>query len=332
MRGITSVSALQVVSCEPLGEGRPVGASAARLERVQLADGRRLVLKHLSPDGDWLTRVSGRADLLEQLWTSGLLSRVEPVVDHTILDLVRDEDHTVVVMRDASEELFSQFSKITRATSRRLLAGLAKLHDIGTQEPAQPLCSIGGRYGMFSPSLHAADHRPGANEYRHVITHYWELFAEHAGHEVAAVVADVHRDPDALGRRLAAFPSTLLHGDAKLDNLGLGATKLVAIDWGDLTGFGPREVDVAWYAQLNSWRIGGAPDDVFADYEEVSGHPLDRDAVDLACIGSLAQLGWGFTRVKTDSAYPPKIQAMFGALLDWWIARARLALERVGPP
>jgi hypothetical protein len=332
MGDITTVSALQVVSCEPLGEGRPVGASAARLERVQLADGRRLVLKHLPPGGDWLTRVSGRADLLEHLWTSGLLSRLEPVVDHTVLDLVPAEDHTVVVMRDASEELFPQFSRISRATSRRLLAGLAKLHDLGTQEPAQPLCSIGGRYGMFSPVRHAADDGPGANEHRDDMPGYWDLFAEHAGRDVAAAVADVHRDPDALGRRLAAFPSTLLHGDAKLDNLGLGATKLVAIDWGDLTGFGPREVDVAWYASQNSWRIGGAPDDVFADYEEVSGHLLDREAIDLACIGSLAQLGWGFIRIKTDPAYPPKIQAVFGALLDWWIARARLALERVGPP
>jgi len=50
------------------------------------------------------------------------------------------------------------------------------------------------------------------------------------------------------GRRLDRFPSTLLHGDAKLENLGLGSSGLVAIDWGDLTGFGPPEIDVAWYA------------------------------------------------------------------------------------
>jgi hypothetical protein len=62
---------------------------------------------------------------------------------------------------------------------------------------------------------------------------------DHAPADVAEVAFAVHRDPDLVARPLAAFEPTLLHGDAKPHNLGLGRDTVIAIDWGDLTGFGP---------------------------------------------------------------------------------------------
>lgn len=50
----------------PLG-GVTEAFSGARLERVELTDGRRLIYKHLPVGGDWLTRVSGGADRLRRL-------------------------------------------------------------------------------------------------------------------------------------------------------------------------------------------------------------------------------------------------------------------------
>ena len=119
--------------------------SSAVLERVETPDGQRLVLKHLSESGDWLTRASGRRDRVRQLWTSGVLDRVSAVVDHTIIDVVDDHGHDVVVMRDVSEHLLPAEGPVSRTTSCRLLAGLATLHDLARRETPQELCPIGAR-------------------------------------------------------------------------------------------------------------------------------------------------------------------------------------------
>jgi hypothetical protein len=317
-----------VVAREPLREIAEAYSDAA-LERVRLADGRRLVLKHLPPQGDWLTRVSGGTNRARCLWESGLLGRLAAVVDHTVLDVVDVEHHDVVVMRDASSELLAPKIPVSRATSRRLLAGLAALHDLGAREPVQPLCPIGARYGMFAPAVHAADPGPGAHPAAARIVAGWKLFAELADADAVAAVLSVHRDPEPLGRRLAGFGPTVVHGDVKLENLGLDRSRLVAVDWGDLTGFGPPEIDVGWYAVMNAMRIGVAPDELFADYEAAAGRPLDRDALDLVCIGSLAQMGFKLANVGVH-AHRAEIRAAGTALLRWWSARVRDALDRVG--
>ncbi len=59
--------------------------SGARFESVVLTDGRRLVLKHLPVDGDWLTRATGGGGRLRALWDNEILSRVAASVDHAIV-------------------------------------------------------------------------------------------------------------------------------------------------------------------------------------------------------------------------------------------------------
>jgi hypothetical protein len=318
----------EVVRRSPL-QGSGEAYSGATLERIETADGQHLVLKHLPPAGDWLTRVSGGRDRLRLLWTCGVLTRISSVVDHAVLDVIEKPDHDVVVMRDVRDQLVAAVGPVSRSTSRRLLFGLAALHEIGRTELPQELCSVSARYGMFAPARHAADGGPGPHPSRQFIVAGWELFAERVDPDVVAAVFAVHRDPMLLGARLARFPPTILHGDTKLPNLGIGTKRIVAIDWGDLTGFGPVEVDVAWYALMNAERIGGSPADVFADYETAASRPLDPDALDLACIGSLAQMGFKFAR-SAATGETPEVRATAEANLSWWIQRARVALTRTG--
>jgi hypothetical protein len=231
-------------------------------------------------------------------------------------------------MRDATDDLVPPDAAVSRDASRRLLAGLARLHRTFAGAPTDDLCPIEGRYAIASPELHATYDGPCPHPMAADIVRGWELFEEHVARDVADAVLAVHRDPTGLGDRLRRLPTTLLHGDPKLENLGVLGDRLVAIDWGELTGYGPREVDVAWYAQKGSARIGCTPDDVFCDYDAVSQHPLDPAALDLACVGALAQMG--FRLAGAASAPGGGAASPMRERLDWWTARVRAALHRIG--
>jgi Phosphotransferase enzyme family len=302
--------------------------SGAKLELAELPDGRRVVLKHLPAEGDWLTRATDGAGRARRLWEIGLLARVGPLVDHTILDVQAADGHDVVIMRDARDDLLPPRIAVSHKVVRRLLTRLSAVHGAFMNESGESLCSLGARYVMFAPHLHADDAGSGAHPLGARIGRGWELFEEHVHDDLVDAVFAIHRDPDPLARRLSRFPATLLHGDAKLENLGLNRGKLVAIDWGDLTGFGPREVDVGWFALKGAARIGCSPDDVFADYEKASSRTLDPNALDLVCVGSLAQMGFRFALGAFASG--PDLPEVAARQLEWWAGRAAAALDRIG--
>jgi hypothetical protein len=256
-----------------------------------------------------------------------VLRRVEVFVDHTIIDIDSIDGQDVIVMRDARNDLLPAKTPVSMRTSAELLTGLSAMHEHCTGENVDGLCSIAARYAMFAPTFHAADHGPGRHPMADRFQLGWNLFAEHADRDLADAIAAVHRNPERLGRRLEQFPLTLLHGDAKLENLGHTTNRIVAIDWGDLSGIGPREVDVAWYALKGATRIECTPDELFRQYEEVSGVHLDPEAVDLACVGSLAQMGFRLALGAFDKG--PEPTEIATTQLEWWQQRAHAALDRL---
>jgi hypothetical protein len=303
-------------------------------------DGRAVVLKHLPAAGDWLTRAADGLGRTRVLWESGLLGRLEPAVDHGTLEITATGDHDVVVMRDLSDRLWPAGAPLEREAIGDGLAGLARLHQLGQRVVADggvddlQLCSVGARYAMFAPGLHAHDEAPNPHPFRDGIDRAWGIFDETVDADVVAAVDAVHRDPDRLGRRIVAAGGrpTILHGDAKPENLGISGGRLTAIDWGELTGVGPAEVDVAWFAVMSTRsRFAADPSEVFALYETVSGVSLDPIVVDLACIGSLAQMGFSLAGTVRDARRPETQQAA-ARLLGWWVERVLASLDRVGLP
>src|SRR5437879_6624635 len=271
MGAVMPVDPEAVVARRPL-TGAAAAYSAATLECVELRDGRQLVFKHLPAEGDWLTRVTAGHGRARRLWDEGVLAKVAATVDHTVVDVMTEGDRDVVAMRDAAASLMSAVGPVGRGRSRRLLAGLAGLHQGWSGERIDGLCSLSARYRLFTPGFHAAYvGQPGRHVFAEHFVASWDVFADLAPADIVEAIATVHRDPSRLQQRLETFPPVLLHGDTKMANLGLGPNGWVAVDWGELTGFGPVEVDVAWYAALNAGQIGGSPGDVFDDYQAVGG-------------------------------------------------------------
>jgi hypothetical protein len=69
-------------------------------------------------------------------------------------------------------------------------------------------------------------------------------------------------------------------------------------------------------------------DELIADYAASSRRALHTEALDLACIGSLAQMG--FRNAVGAFATGPEPPDVAAAQLDWWVARVAQALGRLG--
>ena len=98
-----------------------IGWSGNLLERLVLADGRRLVAKRIVPGKNWIdrhTKDEGREGLL---FTSGVLGRMPAAIDHAVVAAERDGDAWWVVMRDVSASLLADGKRLTREEHRRIL-------------------------------------------------------------------------------------------------------------------------------------------------------------------------------------------------------------------
>jgi hypothetical protein len=182
------------------------GLSGSPLERVVLAGGEVVVIKHVRAGGDWIMRATHDGGRVAELWASGILRRVPATIDHAILAVEEDGDGWAVVMRE----------------------------------------------------------------------------------------------------------------------------RVVLLDWGTQTGWAPPAVEVAWYLAVNASRIDATREQVLDDFRAAEGECHDEDALRLALLGGLVQLGWD--KALHASGHPdPAVRAREAADLAWWTARARDALERWSP-
>jgi RNA polymerase sigma factor (sigma-70 family) len=83
----------------------------------------------------------------------------------------------------------------------------------------------------------------------------WERFAARAPRAVREGVGELLREHGPLVDALRATPSTLLHGDWKLSNLGTAPDgRTVLLDWA-YPGKGPVAHELSWYLSLNHARL-----------------------------------------------------------------------------
>ncbi len=211
------------------------GKSGSELERVVLADGSRLVVKHVRLGRDWIGRGTHAGGRVATLWHSGLFALVPPTVEHAVIAVEPEDDGWLVIMRDVAAGLFAP-GRLSRGTSRRLLDTAAAMH-VAFKPPARTvggLCPLADLYGLFA--LVAAELRtPEGSPIPDLIVEGWNRFAEVVPPDVVAAVSAVHTDLSVFAAALLEHSTTVIHGDLKLANLGLLDGRVLVLDWGDLT-------------------------------------------------------------------------------------------------
>jgi aminoglycoside phosphotransferase (APT) family kinase protein len=115
---------------------------------------------------------------------------------------------------------------------------------------------------------------------------------------------------------LDTTPQTLVHGNFKLDNLGVTPDgRTVLLDW-EGSGRGAATSDLAWYLAINCRRLPQTKEESIDAYRaalEASGidtSPWWDEQLSLSLLGGLVHFGW---------------EKAFGGLddeLSWWQDRA----------
>jgi hypothetical protein len=314
-----------------LAEHEPLvsnGWSGNVIERLVLADGRRLIAKRIVPGSGWIdrhTRDHGREALL---FTSGVLGRVPGAIDHAVVAAERDADAWWVVMRDVSSSLLSHGRRLTRDEHRRILRAANLMWEEFWGEQVPHLCSLHDCFRLFSPAIGEAE-RDGLDLLPKQYTVFWEAFAEAVDGDVAEPVLALVDDPAPLVAALDARGTTLIHADIRDEQIGLDGDRLVLLDWGRASQ-GHPVVDFFWSICHNAWRINASHDQLVDDFRRARGENDDPHAVELGVIAGLVMYGWVFGH---SAAYHPDPAERDWARqeLDWWVPRTRRALETWSP-
>ena len=224
--------------------------SGGALERVVI-DGERYVVKHLHVDDDWIMRATGDVTCRALLvWQSGLFDELPACFDTAMVGAAGGLGRNGwgcarCSMHDRSSWLLPEGGVVPLDQHLRFLDHMAELHaSFWEWEDTIGLMPYSNRWTLFSshlPVIEAA--RGGSDAVPRIAAQGWQQFAERAG-DVVPLVLSLRDDPSPLSSRLDRTPSTLVHGDWKLANLGTGPDgQTLLIDWA-LPGRGPAAAEL----------------------------------------------------------------------------------------
>lgn len=302
------------------------GRSGARLERVGLDDGTRLVIKRTSASVDLAMRMTGaRVSREHRLWRAGVLDHLPRCIGHALVDSWQDGDETVLVMRDLGDTVVGWSRTISRGHCRRLWTAATDMHRRFAGDAPAGLVPLADRVSLFAPSRMEAQLASG-HRLPAAVLRGWERFTELVSPDVVAAVVGVLDRPQRLAGPLSRRPSTLIHGDLWLVNIAFEAAQVTLLDW-DLATWAPPALELALFLDGNSSQVHASRDEVVADFRSLWGVDHDEVALRLALFAGLVDLGWN--KALDATGHPnPAVRARERADLNWWVAQAQMTLEQ----
>jgi hypothetical protein len=299
------------------------GKSGSGFERLTI-DGQPHVLKLMHVHDDWIARSLGDVACRPvTVWEAGLLDALPPSIDTTVVGAARGFGPNgwgaALLMRDVGDHLVPEGDDAVPADQHA--AFLDHLAEMSARfwgwRDTVGLTPLDIRWSFFGDGMLACERERGwADPVPAIADRGWRAFGERAPADVRAAVAEVRAGPWRLAEAVAGTPSTFLHGDWKMGNLGShpdGRTILIDCAY---PGEGPACHELGWYLAINAARLPEPKEDAIARFRAalerhgVATEPWWDRQLDLCLLGTLVQLGW-------EKALGPDAE------LDWWVDRAR---------
>jgi hypothetical protein len=301
--------------------------SGSSFERVEI-DGARYILKVMHVDDDWLARSMGDVTCRQvRVWVAGLLAALPPSIDHTVVGaatgLGRNGWGAALLMRDVGDRLVpAGHQAISLDQHAAFLDHLAELSAcfwgwtdaVGLTPPSM-------RWAFFGDAMLDVERRRGwPDEVPRIAAAGWEAFAERAPDDVHRLVTELRRAPWTISEAVATTPTTFLHGDWKMGNLGSHADgRTILIDCA-YPGEGPACHELGWYLAINRARLPESKEATIERFRRSLEHHgvgttdwWERQ-LDLCLLGTLVQFGWEKALDDSDE-------------LEWWSDRARVGAQ-----
>ncbi len=336
--------AVKYVHCRPFSTC--LSRSGSSLLIVETNDGRDLghyVLKRVSPECDWIIRVTADYRCRSvTLWQSGLLDNLRPAVEHGIVACSKDESGWAILMRDMTAALLPTEQAISKMDNERILDAMAAMHAAywnspELADPALGLCSLRNVFQSLSPETLRRELNTD-NSAVHAQVEGWEqLFAqiEPERAEVANTLHQLIADPQPLCNALARYPQTLMHGDSQVSNLGIDRTqqsRAVMLDW-QLAAVAPPTLDLFWY--MGGEQVSSTLWDASIEYyrQQLVAHLGQRfdegDWQPMLDLGRLAQLmrGGGWLTIQSADRKSDALRADARSYLLWLLESVQTALK-----
>lgn len=308
----------------PLGDD---GRSGAALERLVLADGRRMVVKRYDPEQDLLMRMLGDARGREvEVVLSGVLDRLPPEVRHPVLGAWFDDRGLgVVVMRDLGADVLTWSDVVPRERTELVLTALARMHGAYRDAAPDVPTPLGDVVAMFERRRLERFRGPRIVDAALRGWDHWETVAPgEVGRQVLALAEDCSPLTAACLRR----PATLLHGDLATVNMAFepdSPGSITLFDWGTAT-VGPAEVDVGRLLAGCGHLLAPSLPELLDLHRRAAGEAYDGEGMLLGLLAGLVWLGWN--KALDVVEHPdPGVRRREREGLDWWLEQAGRALE-----
>lgn len=315
----------------PLYEG---GFSGSSLERVVKPDGTRYFLKHVWPQHDLVLRVTNDSGREAALYTTGLLERVADVIDYPVVAVAPEEDGWAILLRDVSDSLLTSHPRADRPGTderRTILRAVGRLHEAFRGQRVDGACTVEDRLQFLGTHVMAHE-ATGPEALPRWIRSSWEVFFDLAPADVADAVAAIHDNPGSLADQLATAETTLIHGDLWAPNIGRTPERVILLDWA-LACQAPSEMELAFWVLWNSTFMNVTPETLLNEIRADARDRLDERTMLLALLGEFVSgagaRGWAWNSVN---GLDPGARMRERDELDWWIDRAREALDRAWSP
>jgi len=314
--------------------------SGSRLLTIETNEGNgpRFILKRISMDWDWQMRATNdHSCRAVALWERGVLDRLPPEIDHSIVACARDGEGWAILMRDVSPWLLP-YAPIHKLHNELFLDAMAALHTVFFDDPTLTnpdlnLCNPYHVYTVFSPQTGQREMRCG-DEVPKRILEGWELVKTKLPSDVTGIVLPLVDDPTPLGDALARYPFTLVHGDWRHANQGFfpegDKQRSILLDW-QLATAGAPAIDIARYLGTNSALFPVSKEACIRHYrkrlEFRLGSRFDeswwRPQLELGLLGGFVQDGWAITLKASRWEITAHQRDHWQADLHWWAEQVR---------